>query len=200
MKVILIDEIRGLGTRGDIVQVKDGYARNYLLPKKLAREATPGNLKSIEQERKKWSLLSEQEKTAAQKAAEKIEGMKLVIRKKVGDSGTLYGSVTSSEIADALLAEGIEVDKRRIELSHPIKSIGEHDVDVKLHREVSAHVHVEVVGEGAGAQAAAARAAAASMQSAAQPKASEAVTEEPAAEDAEPGASESSAAEETEEK
>lgn len=167
MKVILIDEIRGLGSRGDIVQVKDGYARNFLLPKKLARPATPGNLKSIEQERKKWNLLSEQEKTAAQKAAEKIEGMKLVIRKKVGDSGTLYGSVTSSEIADALLAEGVEVDKRRIELSHPIKSLGGHDVDVKLHREVSAHVHIEVVGEGAGAQLAAARAAAAAPQKAA---------------------------------
>jgi large subunit ribosomal protein L9 len=171
MKVILIDEIRGLGSRGDIVQVKDGYARNFLLPKKLARPATPGNLKSIEQERKKWNLLSEQEKTAAQKAADKIEGMKLVIHKKVGDSGTLYGSVTSSEIADALLAEGIEVDKRRIELSHPIKSIGGHDVDVRLHREVSAHVHIEVVGEGAGAQLAAARAAAAAAPQAAAPAA-----------------------------
>ena len=180
MKVILIDEIRGLGSRGDIVQVKDGYARNFLLPKKLARPATPGNLKSIEQERKKWNLLSEQEKTAAQKAAEKIEGMKLVIRKKVGDSGTLYGSVTSSEIADALLAEGVEVDKRRIELSHPIKSLGGHDVDVKLHREVSAHVHIEVVGEGAGAQLAAARAAAAAPQKAAPAEAEAAEETEPA--------------------
>lgn len=196
MKVILIDEIRGLGTRGDIVQVKDGYARNYLLPKKLAREATPGNLKSIEQERKKWSLLSDQEKIAAQKAAEKIEGMQLVIRKKVGDSGTLYGSVTSSEIADALLAQGIEVDKRRIELSQPIKSLGAHDVDVKLHREVSAHVHVEVVGEGAGAQAAAARAAA-SAQSASRPATAAAPAEAPAP-DAAKADEESPATEETE--
>lgn len=197
MKVILIDEIRGLGTRGDIVQVKDGYARNYLLPKKLAREATPGNLKSIEQERRKWSLLSDQEKVAAQKAAEKIEGMKLVIRKKVGDSGTLYGSVTSSEIADALLAEGIEVDKRRIELSQPIKSLGAHDVDVKLHREVSAHVHVEVVGEGAGAQAAAARAAA-SAQSAAPAAAAAPPSESSPADAAEEAEPESPAAEEPE--
>ena len=194
MKVILIDEIRGLGSRGDIVQVKDGYARNFLLPKKLARPATPGNLKSIEQERKKWNLLSEQEKTAAQKAAEKIEGMKLVIRKKVGDSGTLYGSVTSSEIADALLAEGVEVDKRRIELSHPIKTLGGHDVDVKLHREVSAHVHIEVVGEGVGAQLAAARAAAAAPQKAAPVEAdatdaSESVDETPQ-EESSPAASE----------
>ena len=194
MKVILIDEIRGLGSRGDIVQVKDGYARNFLLPKKLARPATPGNLKSIEQERKKWNLLSEQEKTAAQKAAEKIEGMKLVIRKKVGDSGTLYGSVTSSEIADALLAEGVEVDKRRIELSHPIKSLGGHDVDVKLHREVSAHVHIEVVGEGTGAQLAAARAAAAAPQKAAPeaeaPAETEPVDETAAQDDSAPAADE----------
>ncbi len=198
MKVILIDEIRGLGTRGDIVQVKDGYARNYLLPKKLAREATPGNLKSVEQERKKWNLLSEQEKTAAQKAAEKIEGMKLVIRKKVGESGTLYGSVTSSEIADALLAEGIEIDKRRIELSQPIKSIGSHDVDVKLHREVSAHVHVEVIGEGVGAQAAAARAAAAAQTAQAAPQAAsaEVEAEEPVAEAADSDESEPAAEEE----
>src|SRR5512141_958380 len=102
MKVILTDEIRGLGTRGDVVQVKDGYARNYLLPKNLAREATPGNLKSIEQERKKWALLTEQEKDKAQKAADLIQGLKVVVRKRVGESGTLYGSVTSNEIADQL--------------------------------------------------------------------------------------------------
>lgn len=148
MKVILTDEIRGLGGRGEVVQVKDGYARNFLLPKKLAREATPGNLKSAEQERKKWAVLTEQEKDVAREAAQKIEGMKIVVRKKVGEGGTLYGSVTSAEIADQLLAQGIEVDKRRIELTHPIKSIGLHDVDVKLHREVSAHIQVEVVGEG----------------------------------------------------
>jgi large subunit ribosomal protein L9 len=127
------------------VQVKDGYARNYLLPKNLAREATPGNLKSIEQERKKWALLTEQEKDKAQKAADLIQGLKVVVRKRVGESGTLYGSVTSNEIADQLLAQGIEVDKRRIELSHPIKSLGLHDVEVRLHREVAAHIQVEVV-------------------------------------------------------
>lgn len=148
MKVILIDEIRGLGSRGDIVQVKDGYARNFLLPKKLAREATPGNLKAIEHERKKWALLANQEKDAAQKAAESVNGMKVVVRKKVGESGTLYGSVTTNEIADQLLAQGVEVDKRRIELSHPIKTLGTHDVEVKLHRDVAAHIQVEVVAEG----------------------------------------------------
>lgn len=145
MKVILIDEIRGLGTRGDVVTVKEGYARNFLLPKKLAREATPGNLKAVEQERRKWAALSEQEKTAAQKVAQQVEGTKVEIRKRVGDTGTLFGSVTANEIADALAARGIEVEKRRVELSHPIKSLGVHEVDIRLHREVSAHIQVEVL-------------------------------------------------------
>jgi large subunit ribosomal protein L9 len=145
MKVILIDEIRGLGSRGDVVQVKNGYARNFLLPKKLAREATPGNLKAVEQERKKWAVLSQEEKQVAQKTAEEISGMKVEIHKRVGESGTLFGSVTSNEIADALEQKGIKVEKRRIELSHPIKSLGVHEVDVRLHREVSAHIQVEVL-------------------------------------------------------
>lgn len=148
MKVILIDEIRGLGTRGDVVTVKDGYARNFLLPKNLAREATPGNLKSVEQERKKWALLGSQEKEKAQKAAENVKGVKIVITKRVGESGQLFGSVTANEIADALTAKGVDVDKRRIELAHPIKSLGLHDVEVKLHREVAARIQVEVVAQG----------------------------------------------------
>jgi large subunit ribosomal protein L9 len=145
MKVILIDEIRGLGTRGDVVNVKDGYARNYLLPKMLAREATPGNLKQIETERKKWAVLSQQEKVVAEKAAESVQGVRIVVHKRVGENGHLFGSVTAAEIADALEAKGINVDKRRIELTHPIKSAGLHDVDVRLHREVSAHIQVEVL-------------------------------------------------------
>jgi large subunit ribosomal protein L9 len=145
MKVILIDEIRGLGTRGDVVTVKDGYARNFLIPKKLAREATAGNLKSVEQERKKWDALSQQERTAAQKAADKVQGMKIVINKRTGDNGHLFGSVTTNDIADALEAKGIEVDKRRIELPHPIKTTGVHDVDVRLHRDVTAHIQIEVL-------------------------------------------------------
>lgn len=166
MKVILIDEIRGLGGRGDIVTVKDGYARNFLIPKKLAREATPGNLKAVEQERKKWALLADQEKTAAQKAADAVKGMRVVIHKRVGDHGNLFGSVTANDIADALTAKGIEVDKRRIELAHPIKSVGSHDVEVRLHREVAAHISVEVVPEGQEAPAPAAAPAAAADESA----------------------------------
>jgi large subunit ribosomal protein L9 len=144
MKVILIDEIRGLGTRGDVVTVKDGYARNFLFPKKLAREATSGNLKAVEQERKKWALLANQEKEQAQRAADSVKGMKVVIRKRVGDHGQLFGSVTANDIADALAAKGVEVDKRRIELAHTIKTTGTHDVEVKLHRDVSAQIQVDV--------------------------------------------------------
>ena len=144
MKVILTDEIRGLGTRGDVVTVKDGYARNYLIPKNLAREATPGNLKSIEQERKKWALLAQQEKDVAQKAADAVKGIKVVVQKRVGEHGQLFGSVTANEIADALEAKGVNVDKRRIELAHPIKTLGVHDVEVRLHKDVTAQIQVEV--------------------------------------------------------
>ncbi|MEA2327279.1 MAG: large subunit ribosomal protein [Thermoanaerobaculia bacterium] len=148
MKVILIDEIRGLGTRGDVVTVKEGYARNFLLPKNLAREATPGNLKSVAQERKKWAVLADQERETAQKAAESVKGVKVTITKRVGENGHLFGSVTSNEIADALAAKGVDVDKRRIELAHPIKSLGTHDVEVRLHRDVSARIQVEVLAQG----------------------------------------------------
>ena len=145
MKVILTEEIRGLGTRGDIVTVKDGYARNFLLPKNLAREASASNLKSIEHERKKWAALANQEKAEAQKAADAVKGVKIQIQKRVGDQGHLFGSVTANEIADALEAKGVQVDKRRIELAHPIKTVGVHDVEVRLHREVTALIQVEVV-------------------------------------------------------
>ena len=144
MKVILTEEIRGLGTRGDVVTVKDGYARNFLLPKNLAREASAGNMKQIEHERRKWALLAQQEKDAAQKAADKVKGVKIRIEKRVGENGHLFGSVTANEIADALAEKGIEVDKRRIELAQPIKSAGMHDVEVRLHKDVSAQIQVDV--------------------------------------------------------
>ena len=148
MKVILTEEIRGLGTRGDVVTVKDGYARNYLIPKNLAQEATKGNLNAIEHQRHKWALLAQEEKNAAQKQAERVKGVKIQIEKRVGEHGHLFGSVTANEIADALMEKGIEVDKRRIELASPIKNIGLHDVEVRLHRDVSATIQVEVVPMG----------------------------------------------------
>jgi large subunit ribosomal protein L9 len=148
MKVILTEEIRGLGTRGDIVAVKDGYARNYLIPKNLAREATAGNLKQIEHERHKWALLAQQEKEAAQKQADSVRGVRVQIEKRVGEHGQLFGSVTANEIADALMEKGIEVDKRRIELEQPIKNVGVHQIDVRLHRDVTAQIEVEVKAQG----------------------------------------------------
>ena len=155
MKVILTDEIRGLGGRGEVVQVKDGYARNYLLPKKLALEATSGNMKVAEQEKKKWDVLSQKEKGDAQKAATEMEGLKIVVQKRAGEEGTLFGSVTANDIADALAEHNITVDKRRIELEHPLKSLGVHEVGIRLHREVTARVQVEVVALGQGEAAAA---------------------------------------------
>jgi large subunit ribosomal protein L9 len=146
MKVILIDEVTGLGGRGDVVTVRDGYARNFLLPKELAREATAGNLKAAEMEKKKWAVLTEKEKDSAQKLATEIEGVKVLVHKRVGESGTLFGSVTTGEIAEALASRGFELDKRRIELGHPIKSVGSQKVEVRLHREVTAQVTVQVVG------------------------------------------------------
>ncbi|MEO6258707.1 MAG: 50S ribosomal protein L9 [Thermoanaerobaculia bacterium] len=154
MKVILIDEIRGLGSRGDVVTVKAGYARNFLLPKKMAREATAGNLKAVEQERKKWALLGAKEKVEAQAAAERVKGTKIVVLKRVGDHGQLFGSVTTHDIAEALTAKGIEVDKRRIEIAQPIKTLGMHQVEVKLYRDVSAVIEVEVSPVGGGEVAA----------------------------------------------
>jgi large subunit ribosomal protein L9 len=144
MKVILTDEIRGLGGRGDVVTVKDGYARNYLIPKSLAREATPGNLKAAEHEKKKWAMLTMQEVEAAKVVADELKEMKLVVYKRAGAEGTLFGSVTTSEIADGLAEKGIEIDKRRIETHHPIKSLGEHEVELHLHREVVATFVVDV--------------------------------------------------------
>lgn len=146
MKVILIDEVTGLGGRGDIVTVRDGYARNFLLPKELAREATAGNLKAAEMEKKKWAVLTEKEKDVAQKLAKELEGVKVLVHKRVGESGTLFGSVTTGEIAEALASRGFELDKRRIELGHPIKSVGSQKVEVRLHREVTAQVTVQVIG------------------------------------------------------
>jgi large subunit ribosomal protein L9 len=148
MKVILTEEIRGLGTRGDVVTVKDGYARNYLIPKNLAQEASASNLKAIEHQRRKWALLAQEEKNAAQKQADRVKGVKIRIEKRVGEHGQLFGSVTANEIADALLEKGIEVDKRRIELASPIKTIGMHDVEVRLHRDVTASIQVEVAAQG----------------------------------------------------
>jgi large subunit ribosomal protein L9 len=144
MKLVLTDDVKGLGHRGDVVNVAEGYGRNFLLPRELAFPATAGNLKRLEQERKSYDARTSHEKDEAQKVAKSIEGIKIVLHKKAGENDALYGSVTSSELADALAAKGVTVDKRKIDLEEPIKRLGEHTVHVKLHREVAVSLTVEV--------------------------------------------------------
>lgn len=147
MKVILMQDVRHTGQRGEVVRVKAGYARNYLMPQGMALEATPGNLKVFEQQKQKIEIKHEKAReTAAARAAE-LGAVEVEIPKRVGESGTLYGSVTASEIADALEAKGVTVDKRRIDLGGGIKAVGEHVVRLELHSEVTAEIKVHVVPE-----------------------------------------------------
>ena len=148
MKVILADDVRGLGHRGDTVTVKPGYARNFLFPQGVAYEATAANVRKLSEEKKKYDERMLQEKGVASNVASKVEGMTVVIAKKAGEEGHLYGSVTASEIADALSAKGIEVDRRRVELAEPIRRLGTHTVHVRLHRDVTATLNVEVQASG----------------------------------------------------
>jgi large subunit ribosomal protein L9 len=148
MEVILRDHVENVGKRGEVVKVADGYARNYLLPRKLALVATPGNLKQVERERVKLDLKEAQEKTSAEAIAARMSMLDIVISRKVGETEALYGSVTSADIAEALAKKGFEIDKRKIGLREPIKKLGELAVPVKLHREVVVQVPVRVVAEG----------------------------------------------------
>jgi len=154
MKVILTDEIRGLGHRGNVVEVRDGYARNYLLPQRLAYLATTANTRRLEEEKKRYDDKVMREQTVAEEAARKMEGLRLSLKKKAGEGDVLYGSVTAAEIADLLAEKGVEVDRRRIELEEPIKRLGEHQVHVRLHRDVRAAITIEVHGAGAAPAAA----------------------------------------------
>ncbi len=144
MKVVLTDEIRGLGHRGDVVTVAPGYARNFLLPKAMAFPATPANMKRLEQEKHRYDARMAKDKDQAEAIARAVDGMTIVLKKKAGDHNSLYGSVTSAELADALAAKGVTVDKRRIDLEEPIKRLGQHTVHVKLHRDVVVGLTVEV--------------------------------------------------------
>lgn len=145
VKVILTDEVRGLGNRGEVVSVAAGYARNFLLPKELAYLATPGNVKRLEQEKKRYDVSQAKGKDQAATVAKAFEGLTVTVRKKAGEHDAIYGSVTASELAEALAAKGITVDRRRIDLEEPIKRLGTHTVHVRLHREVVAALNVEVV-------------------------------------------------------
>ena len=150
MEVILREHVDNLGRRGEIVKVADGYARNYLLPRKLALLATDGNKKQIERERVKFDAKELEETKVAQAVAERMANLEIEIARKVGETDVLFGSVTSADIADALAAKGFELDRRKLQLAEPIKKLGEYSVPVKLHRDVTTHVKVRVVGEGSG--------------------------------------------------
>jgi large subunit ribosomal protein L9 len=149
MEVILREHVDNLGRRGEIVKVADGYARNYLLPRKLALLATDGNKKQIERERVKFDAKELEEKNVAQAVADRLKNVEVEIARKVGETEALYGSVTSGDIADVLVAKGYDLDKRKLQLAEPIKKLGEYAVPVKLHREVTTSITVRVVAEGA---------------------------------------------------
>lgn len=147
MRVILLSDQRHLGKRGEIVDVKPGFGRNYLLPQGLALEATEGNIKIFQQQRAKIDARHAKERDEAQAIADKMAAVQIVIPKRVGETETLYGSVTASDIAEALEAKGFTVDRRRIDLEGGIKALGDHPVRIELHPEVVAEVTVSVVRE-----------------------------------------------------
>jgi large subunit ribosomal protein L9 len=147
IEVILREDVKTLGQAGEMVRVKPGYARNYLLPQGLAYEATEGNKKRIAAETRARASRNQAERTEAERLATTLSGVQLNLRGKAGEEGKLFGSITSQDVADALAREGHIVDKRRIELEHPIKTVGEHAVRVRLHPEVHAELRVSVVAE-----------------------------------------------------
>lgn len=147
MEVILREDVPSLGKAGQLVKVTPGYARNFLFPKQLAFEATEGNKKRIAAETKAKAAKIAADKAAAQQLAQRLAALPITIRHKAGDEGRLFGSVTAHEIADAVKAAGIELDKRRIELGAPIRTVGFHSVPVKLHADVHAELKVTVVAE-----------------------------------------------------
>lgn len=149
MEVILKEDVNNLGHRGDVVKVADGYGRNFLLPKKLAMEATAANKAVIEQMKASAVRRSAKEKAEAEQLVVQLNNVALVFERKVGENDHLFGSVTSADIAQQLEAKGFNIDRRKVQLDEPLKSVGEFHVPVKLHREVTAHVAVTVKGEAA---------------------------------------------------
>ena len=147
MEVILRDHVENVGKRGEVVKVADGFARNFLLPRKLALLATEGNKKWVERERKIAEARDAEEKGAADAIAARLSALEISIARKVGESDQLYGSVTNADIADALKQKGFDVDRRKILLPDPLKALGQNTVPVKLHREVTAQLRVAVVKE-----------------------------------------------------
>jgi large subunit ribosomal protein L9 len=149
MEVILREHVDHLGKRGEIVKVADGYARNYLLPRKLALLATDGNKKQIEREREKFEVREAEERKVAEALAARMANVEIEIARRVGETDVLFGSVTSADVAAALLAKGFEVDRRKLQLAESIKKLGEYDIPLRLSLEVVAHIKVRVIAEGA---------------------------------------------------
>ena len=147
MKVILKQDVEKLGKAGDVVKVAPGYGRNFLVPRKIAVEATPGNIKIMEIEKLAAARRDQRDKQAASLLANEIVKLVVTIRRKAGEGGTLYGSVTALDIADYLVTHKIDIDKRKIQLEDPIKTIGEYQVPIRLHREVTVPIRVIVEGE-----------------------------------------------------
>ena len=147
IEVILREDVNSLGKAGELVRVKPGYARNYLLPHGLAFEATEGNKKWIAAETRAKTVRGQAERAEAERFAATLGGVTLALTGKAGEEGKLFGSITAQDIADALAAQGIQVDRRRIDLDQPIKTLGFHSVAVRLHPEVQAEVRVNVVQE-----------------------------------------------------
>jgi large subunit ribosomal protein L9 len=151
MEVILKEDVNKLGQRGDVVKVADGYGRNFLLPKKLAMEATAANKVVIEQMKQSAVRRSAKEKSEAELLVTQLNQVELVFERKVGENEHLFGSVTASEIAHALEGKGFTIDRRKLQLEEPLRQLGEFHVPIKLHREVTAHVKVTVKAEEAAA-------------------------------------------------
>jgi large subunit ribosomal protein L9 len=149
MEVILKDDVLHLGHRGDLVKVADGYARNFLLPRKLALQATSANKAVVEQMKNAAARRAATEKAQAEALAVKLTPVELEFTRKSGEAGHLFGSVTSADIATGLAAQGFEIDRRKISLDEPLKSVGEFSVAIKLYREVTAHVKVKILAEAA---------------------------------------------------
>jgi large subunit ribosomal protein L9 len=147
MDLILREEVPNLGRRGDVVQVKNGYGRNFLLPRKLAVPLTEGNRKVVEQQKAAGLKREAKEKAEAEQLAAMLEQAKLSFARKAGETGVLFGSVTSHDVADALEAKGFQIDRRKVLLEDPIKQLGEFAVPVRLHRDVTVSVAVQVVPE-----------------------------------------------------
>jgi large subunit ribosomal protein L9 len=148
MKIILNDFVEKLGERGTVVEVKPGYARNYLLPRGLAYVYSDGNLRRFEQEQKRWEELELKRQSAAHAAMDDVDGTELLFERRAGETDTLFGSVSTQDIARRLAEKGLTVDKRRVQLPDPIKALGSFDVPIQLHRDIVATIKVHVVRPG----------------------------------------------------